>query len=999
MIGVQSPSTTTLSLAPPSLLPGECHEGVSELHKEFIGLLDGRRFFSFPGVRFHAIAVDSGVLWLNKAQQADVMLNKDLGVNLTIIDASESFWPGLAGTEDPEQKRKTIRDASVDVFEAEAAKIEAAAAEEEKKVAEAKDEVRALGRLLSTPAQLVGRHPFPGPGLAIRILGPVTRDQVKILQLADDIYIEEIRKAGLYDQIAQAFAVLLPVKAVGVMGDQRMYDRRYSEVLPLHLLIQENKIPEFDNLYLDFNGIIHNCSHPNDEDAHFRLSEERIFTSIFAYVDHLFGKIKPKKLFFMAVDGVAPRAKMNQRRSRRFRTAKEAREIREKAEAKGEKLPEEKAFDSNCIAPGTPFMARLSEQLRYFINEKTMEDSNWRDIEVVLSGHEVPGEGEHKIVEFLRLSRAQPDYNPNVRRRLYGLDADLIMLGLLNPDPRFCPLREEVKLGPSSRKKGNTRQAHGSYARQITHILTALNRSIFICYIFASYGNIWTWSSARLRAQSRKSHRRFYSAAGNGLERLFDVCKKVLPGMDMTAYLIRLQLVLNEMAQVPAGIAEKPSSPAVEPETKAPEEVQGKREPTRVEEPTQEPWQKLKWRRTKHTGAAPAEVEAPEATPAIVVSSDDSTPVVVHNSPVAEAPPAPPVQNRSSQKLKLRRSSACPQPLQNRSSLNRSTLSRPLQSRPLLKFGRRSSTSFHRSSERSPTNPVPVTTEAKEVPLPNAEPLPKMEAVPVPPVIVWPASAEPSEETPLQPLESKTPPTVVEPAKDQPAEQTVAAQNRSNASLPPDIVVSKESTEGKAYSDEKADAVGRNKAALTLGAERLADESLMLPPMATGNMAAMSLTDVLSNYFPPMSPEAALAYDIPETPPPAKAAAVKIPDPRSFLSPPPSGFLSGVPSSGNPPFRSIGSRPMSMIETSPGQVARELRMTPAMSRGVPMLLPPSSSQPRKSDFAYFPLMPPDAEVTEFGSVILNSERRRHGSEPDLTNLSTKPAPFKCCCAR
>lgn len=93
-------------------------------------------------------------------------------------------------------------------------------------------------------------------------------------------------------------------------------------------------------------------SHPNDEDAHFRLSEEQIFTSIFAYVDHLFGKIKPKKLFFMAVDGVAPRAKMNQQRGRRFRTSKEAKEIQDKALDKGETLPSEKAFDSNCITPG-----------------------------------------------------------------------------------------------------------------------------------------------------------------------------------------------------------------------------------------------------------------------------------------------------------------------------------------------------------------------------------------------------------------------------------------------------------------------------------------------------------------------------------------------------------------------------------------------------------------------------------------------------------------------
>lgn len=87
------------------------------------------------------------------------------------------------------------------------------------------DEVRALGRLLNIPNHLVQRHPFPGPGLAIRILGPVTREQVQILQKADQIYIEEIRNAGLYDQISQAFAVLLPIKAVGVMGDKRTYEQ------------------------------------------------------------------------------------------------------------------------------------------------------------------------------------------------------------------------------------------------------------------------------------------------------------------------------------------------------------------------------------------------------------------------------------------------------------------------------------------------------------------------------------------------------------------------------------------------------------------------------------------------------------------------------------------------------------------------------------------------------------------------------------------------------
>ena len=117
-------------------------------------------------------------------------------------------------------------------------------------------------------------------------------------------------------------------------------------------------------------------SHPNDADAHFRLSEEQIFTSIFAYVDLLFGKIKPKKLFFMAVDGVAPRAKMNQQRSRRFRTAKEAREVREKAERKGEKLPDEKAFDSNCITPGA--LTMLPVFPAHILNSLPKERYSWR---------------------------------------------------------------------------------------------------------------------------------------------------------------------------------------------------------------------------------------------------------------------------------------------------------------------------------------------------------------------------------------------------------------------------------------------------------------------------------------------------------------------------------------------------------------------------------------------------------------------------------------------
>ncbi|KAJ3902419.1 GMP synthase [Lentinula edodes] len=231
------------------------------------------------GDRFHAIMVNNGVLRLNEAQQVHEMLNKNLGINLTVVDASDLFLSRLQDVEDPEKKRKIIGNTFINVFEEEATKIEAAANEEEKQGAEAKgriewllqgtlypdviesisfkgpsatikthhnvggllkdmklklieplrelfkDEVRALGRLLSIPAPLVQRHPFPGPGLAIRILGPVTREQVRILQQADNIYIEEIRNAGLYNEISQAFAVLLPVRAVGVMGDARTYEQ------------------------------------------------------------------------------------------------------------------------------------------------------------------------------------------------------------------------------------------------------------------------------------------------------------------------------------------------------------------------------------------------------------------------------------------------------------------------------------------------------------------------------------------------------------------------------------------------------------------------------------------------------------------------------------------------------------------------------------------------------------------------------------------------------
>ncbi|KAF3858511.1 hypothetical protein F7725_011712 [Dissostichus mawsoni] len=215
------------------------------------------------------------------------------------------------------------------------------------------------------------------------------------------------------------------------MGVPKFY-RWISERYPcLSEVVKEHQIPEFDNLYLDMNGIIHQCSHPNDEDVHFRISEEKIFADIFHYLEVLFRIIKPRKVFFMAVDGVAPRAKMNQQRGRRFRSAKEAEDKIKKALEKGEVLPTEARFDSNCITPGTDFMARLQEQLKYFVHNKLSTDKLWQNVNVYLSGHE----------------NRKPSHNPNTRHCLYGLDADLIMLGLTSHEPNFSLLREESHLG------------------------------------------------------------------------------------------------------------------------------------------------------------------------------------------------------------------------------------------------------------------------------------------------------------------------------------------------------------------------------------------------------------------------------------------------------------------------------------------------------------------------------------------------------------------------
>ncbi|EHY65583.1 uncharacterized protein NESG_02029 [Nematocida ausubeli] len=181
-----------------------------------------------------------------------------------------------------------------------------------------------------------------------------------------------------------------------------------------------------DNLYLDLNGIIHPCCHPRGKDA--PGSEKEMFQEIFRMVDHLVAIVRPKQLMYIAVDGVAPRAKMNQQRERRFRP---------KDPTDGHV---EGGFDPNTITPGTPFMYRLHTAITRYIEQRQSAGVNgWKQLAVIYSGCDVPGEGEHKIYDFVRSIKGS-----GVRHVICGLDADLIFLSLATHEQSFRVLREDV---------------------------------------------------------------------------------------------------------------------------------------------------------------------------------------------------------------------------------------------------------------------------------------------------------------------------------------------------------------------------------------------------------------------------------------------------------------------------------------------------------------------------------------------------------------------------
>jgi 5'-3' exoribonuclease 1 len=173
-----------------------------------------------------------------------------------------------------------------------------------------------------------------------------------------------------------------------IMGVPKFY-RWLSERMPLinvSLTSGSEITPPIDNLYLDMNGIVHRCTHPSDDKRDMKAAQyDEMVQNIFQYLDIIFNLIKPQRLLFMAIDGVAPRAKMNQQRSRRFRSAMDDKKASEDAKRKGEEVDENR-FDSNCITPGTSFMQRLSIDLEYFVAKKIKEDQAWRKIEVIYSG-------------------------------------------------------------------------------------------------------------------------------------------------------------------------------------------------------------------------------------------------------------------------------------------------------------------------------------------------------------------------------------------------------------------------------------------------------------------------------------------------------------------------------------------------------------------------------------------------------------------------------------
>lgn len=202
---------------------------------------------------------------------------------------------------------------------------------------------------------------------------------------------------------------------MGIPGLIRYVKDRYK--LCVNIVGHDAVLPVYDYLLVDMNAILHNISHGQNDNV-FNISFELLASRLYVELDNLITLINPQKFVYLVVDGTVPRCKLNQQRSRRYKSVN-----KEKVEGD--------IFDSNVISPGTEYMERVNEIIQYYIQHRTETHPLWKKLTVMYSSHRCPGEGEHKIIEFLQHTIQQNKFDDNLRYLIYGNDADLVVLAAM----------------------------------------------------------------------------------------------------------------------------------------------------------------------------------------------------------------------------------------------------------------------------------------------------------------------------------------------------------------------------------------------------------------------------------------------------------------------------------------------------------------------------------------------------------------------------------------
>lgn len=227
---------------------------------------------------------------------------------------------------------------------------------------------------------------------------------------------------------------------MGIPGLFKFVKTRYPYCMEV---ADDNKvIPVYDNLYIDFNGIIHYAAH-GISDISYKVSYEVLASRLIVLLDKLISFVNPQKLVYISVDGTVPRSKLNQQRCRRFQSSK----TMNNANSKHENI---ELFDSNVISPGTEYMERVNEIIKYYIQMRIDTDPSWKRLCVLYSSHRQSKEGEHKIMEYIRYQIENGKYNDKERSIIYGSDADLLILVSMLHKQNIDILRDNNDLKASS---------------------------------------------------------------------------------------------------------------------------------------------------------------------------------------------------------------------------------------------------------------------------------------------------------------------------------------------------------------------------------------------------------------------------------------------------------------------------------------------------------------------------------------------------------------------